>query len=71
MPLYEFHCRVCERRFERLMPRNVKRGLQCRFCGEPASRVLSLVRVQFKGDGFYSTDQRSQAGKELEKASDS
>jgi putative FmdB family regulatory protein len=59
MPIYAYRCRSCGAHFERhqsftdvalrLCPECRKRTLQ---------RIVSLVRIAFKGSGFYSTDSR-------------
>ena len=62
MPLYEYECRNCKIRFERVQ-RMVDASLTlCPECGENAlARVIQPVGVIFKGSGFYVTDNRSRS----------
>ena len=43
MPLYEYGCRLCNERFEKLQPMSAERWAECPTCGQPAKRVFSLV----------------------------
>lgn len=57
MPLYEYQCKECGHRFERILQSfsspDVK---ECPVCEGEVERLLSAPAVQFKGSGFYSTD---------------
>ena len=57
MPLYEYQCKKCGHRFERILQSfstaDVK---ECPVCQGEVERLLSAPAVQFKGSGFYSTD---------------
>ncbi|MFY9114170.1 MAG: zinc ribbon domain-containing protein [Dethiobacteria bacterium] len=41
MPLYEFFCSKCNRRFEQLCSSGHKEGIECPQCGSEAKRVFS------------------------------
>ena len=43
MPLYEYNCRLCEERFEKLQPMSAGKLADCPACGQPAGRVLSMI----------------------------
>lgn len=68
MPTYAYRCKSCGYRFERhqtfaerplkVCPRCHKRTLQ---------KVIPLVRIAFKGSGFYSTDHKAGASKKTKK----
>ena len=62
MPLYEYECRNCGIRFERVQ-RMVDASLTlCPECGENAlARIIQPVGVIFKGSGFYVTDNRGKS----------
>jgi putative FmdB family regulatory protein len=45
MPLYEWHCRVCDLTFEALVAASVsKRRRACPLCRRPSARVISAAR---------------------------
>lgn len=49
MPLYEFYCERCSKKFEELCGSAVT-GIKCAICGSEAKRVLSAFRTG-KGSG--------------------
>jgi putative FmdB family regulatory protein len=63
MPLYEYQCISCANQFE------VRRGFYdeseviCPRCKVGARRILSPVPIVFKGQGFYTTDNRKNGSK--------
>ncbi|MBZ5647861.1 MAG: zinc ribbon domain-containing protein [Acidobacteriia bacterium] len=56
MPLYEFRCRKCGHRFERIQKYSAADPKKCTECGGKMERMLAAPAVQFKGSGFYVTD---------------
>lgn len=42
MPMYEYHCRSCEREFQKLRPMSAEAWSECPQCGSKAPRVLSM-----------------------------
>lgn len=56
MPLYEYRCRGCGRRFERIQKVSDEPVRECPYCGEPVDRLLGIPALQFKGSGWYVTD---------------
>jgi len=56
MPLYEYQCRSCETRFERIEHVSSPSDGVCPSCGAPARRLLGAPALQFKGSGWYVTD---------------
>ncbi len=56
MPLYEYQCKKCHTRFERIQKFSDEPIKQCPECGGEAQRLLSAPAVQFKGSGWYVTD---------------
>ena len=63
MPLYEYQCDACGRRFEVIQKFSDPHIDVCRECGKgPVRRLLSSPAIQFKGSGWYITDY-SQKGK--------
>ena len=60
MPTYEYECRSCGRRFDRLQRITAKPAASCPRCGKSARRLISAGGgLLFKGSGFYITDYRS------------
>jgi putative FmdB family regulatory protein len=57
MPLYEYLCDACGRRFEKIHKFSDPAPDPCPHCGKgPVKRQLSSPAIQFKGSGFYITD---------------
>lgn len=57
MPLYEYECDACHRRFEQIQKFSDPPTEQCQECGKgPVRRLLSSPAIQFKGAGWYVTD---------------
>ena len=57
MPLYEYECDACGRRFEVIEKFSDPPPEACTACGKgPVHRLLSSPAIQFKGSGFYITD---------------
>ena len=57
MPLYEFECEACEKRFERIQKFSDPIPETCPSCGKgPVRKLPSSPAIQFKGSGFYITD---------------
>ena len=58
MPLYEYECRKCGHRFERIQRFSDPMVKKCPKCGGAVEQVISAPAVQFKGSGWYVTDYR-------------
>ena len=56
MPLYEYQCKQCGHRFERIQSFSAEDVKECPVCHGEVERLISAPAVQFKGSGFYSTD---------------
>lgn len=70
MPLYEYLCKKCGHRFERIQKFSDPLVKKCPECGGLVEQVLSAPAVQFKGSGWYVTDyakKPSSSGKSQEK----
>jgi putative FmdB family regulatory protein len=64
MPLYEYECDACGKRFEKIQKFSDPPADICAHCGKgPVQRLLSSPAIQFKGSGWYVTDY-SQKGKQ-------
>jgi putative FmdB family regulatory protein len=56
MPIYEYQCKKCHHRFERIQKFSDRHVKKCPDCGGPVEQVISAPAVQFKGSGWYVTD---------------
>ena len=56
MPLYEYQCKKCKHRFEKILKFSDKHITKCPECGGPVEQLISAPAVQFKGSGWYVTD---------------
>jgi putative FmdB family regulatory protein len=56
MPLYEYLCKKCGHRFEKLRMFSDKPFKKCPECGGAVEQLISASSVQFKGSGWYVTD---------------
>ena len=59
MPLYEYECKVCGVRFERMQRFSDKPVQVCPECGGEVRRLIQPAGIIFKGSGFYVTDNRA------------
>ena len=51
MPLYEYECKKCHHRFERIQKFSDPHVKKCPDCRGPVEQVISAPAVQFKGSG--------------------
>jgi len=56
MPLYEYECESCGKRFELIRKFSDPPVETCFTCGGPVHKLLSSPAIQFKGTGWYITD---------------
>ncbi len=70
MPLYEYQCKKCGHRFERIQKFSDAPVKRCPECGGAVEQLLSAPAVQFKGSGWYVTDyaRKGQSSKSQEGA---
>lgn len=68
MPLYEYKCKECGHRFEKIQSFSAEPITDCPVCEGEVERLISAPAVHFKGSGFYSTDYGAKPAK---KSSDS
>ena len=62
MPLYEYACKKCGHRFERIVKFSDPPEKVCPKCGGEVEQLLSAPAVQFKGAGWYVTDYAKKSG---------
>ena len=56
MPLYEYLCKKCKHRFEKIQKYSDKMLKKCPECGGVIEQTITAPAVQFKGSGWYVTD---------------
>ncbi|HSL22643.1 MAG TPA: FmdB family zinc ribbon protein [Vicinamibacterales bacterium] len=61
MPLYEYECEACGRRFEVIQKYSDPPVEQCTTCSGKVRKLLSSPAIQFKGSGWYVTDYAKKA----------
>jgi putative FmdB family regulatory protein len=72
MPLYEYECEACSRRFEAIRKFSESVLDVCTLCGKgPVRRLMSSPAIQFKGTGWYVTDYSSKGKAEAESSNSS
>jgi putative FmdB family regulatory protein len=62
MPLYEYECKKCGHRFERIQKFSDPMVKKCPECGGKVEQMISAPAVQFKGSGWYVTDYAKRSG---------
>ena len=72
MPLYEYECEACGKRFERIQKFSDPPIDVCPNCTKgPVRKLLSSPAIQFKGSGFYITDYAKKSSSEASSKSSS
>ena len=56
MPLYEYQCDACGRRFEKIQKFSDPPVQTCPTCGGAVHKLASAPAFQLKGTGWYVTD---------------
>jgi len=54
MPLYEYECKQCHRRTEKIQKFSDLEITECPHCGGPLERVVSAPAISFKGGGWFA-----------------
>lgn len=64
VPLYEYECESCGKRFEVIQKFSDDPLTVCKFCKGPVTRLISSPAIHFRGTGWYVTDyaRKSSAG---------
>ncbi len=70
MPLYEYECKQCHQRLEKIQSFSAPHETVCPNCGGELQRVISAPAIQFKGAGWYVNDY-AKSGSKPAKSSDS
>ncbi len=70
MPLYEYECKKCGHRFEKILKFSDKPIKKCPDCGGAVEQLISAPTVQFKGAGWYVTDYAKKGATSSSKSSE-
>jgi putative FmdB family regulatory protein len=62
VPLYEYQCKKCKHKFEKIQKFSDPPVKKCPECGSPVEKLLHAPAVQFKGTGWYVTDYAGKKG---------
>jgi len=63
MPIYEYQCENCNRRFEVMQRMTEPLLATCEKCGGHVRRLISQTSFVLKGNGWYVTDYPSESRK--------
>jgi putative FmdB family regulatory protein len=53
MPLYEYECKTCHRRTEKIQKFSDPELTVCPFCGGTLERTITAAAFSFQGGGWY------------------
>ena len=69
MPIYEYHCKHCEKDFDVFKKISDSADEKCPECNKKMKKLVSAAGFQLKGTGWYKTDYASKKsnGKETSK----
>jgi len=56
MPIYEYECSDCGKRFEIFQKISDKPLSECKFCKGKLNKLISSCSFHLKGTGWYATD---------------
>jgi len=56
VPLYEYQCKQCGHRFEKIQSFSAPEEKECPVCKGEVERLISAPAIQFKGAGWYVND---------------
>jgi putative FmdB family regulatory protein len=56
VPLYEYQCKQCGHRFEKIQSFSAPDEKECPVCKGEVERLISAPAIQFKGSGWYVND---------------
>jgi putative FmdB family regulatory protein len=71
MPIYEYECRECRHRLEKLQKISDEPLVDCPECGRPAlAKLVSAAGFRLKGGGWYETDFKDKRKRNLAGDSD-
>ena len=64
MPIYEYRCKACEHKFDKLQKISDDPLKDCPDCGQPELvKLVSAAGFRLKGTGWYETDFKNSSKK--------
>jgi putative FmdB family regulatory protein len=70
MPIYEYKCKACEHKFDKLQKINAPVFTDCPDCGKPELvKLVSAPGFRLKGTGWYETDFKNSGKKKTDNSS--
>lgn len=64
MPIYEYRCKACEHKFDKLQKMSDPVLTDCPDCGKPELiKLVSAAGFRLKGSGWYETDFKNSGSK--------
>lgn len=70
MPIYEYQCYDCKKKFEKIQRLSEPLISTCPFCGGGVYKCFSVPALQFKGNGFYITDYKKRGSQSSNEGSE-
>jgi len=70
LPIYEYECKKCGRRFEVIQKFSDIPLNKCESCGGKVTKLLAPPALVFKGSGWYITDYSSKGKETASKEND-
>ena len=72
MPIYEYKCKACEHKFDKLQKISDDPLVDCPDCGKPELvKLVSAAGFRLKGTGWYETDFKNKSSDTKKSASNS
>jgi putative FmdB family regulatory protein len=62
MPIYEYECSGCGKKFEVFQKITDKPLIACKNCGGKLEKLMSHSSFRLKGSGWYATDYKDKKG---------
>ncbi|MBT8449960.1 MAG: zinc ribbon domain-containing protein [Gammaproteobacteria bacterium] len=64
MPIYEYKCKSCEHKFDKIQKISDEPLTDCPDCGQPELvKLISAAGFRLKGSGWYETDFKNSGSK--------
>ncbi len=61
MPIYEYYCKDCGKKFDALQKITAPPLTKCKFCSGNVEKLVSNSSFKLKGGGWYVTDYKNKS----------